>query len=112
MKNTASFLYLAPRFLGTLLVLLIFAFLLEVTAEEFEILLFLKISLPGTLILLLLIIGWLNEKIGGWLFVITAILTILYSFATTPDFNIGFLILPGWSLLVGLLFLASKHLCS
>jgi len=109
MKNRTSFLYLAPRFLGTLLVLLIFAFLLEITAEEFDVLLFLQASLPGTIVLILLITAWLNEKIGGWLFIIVAIVVILYSFATIKDFSIGFLILPGWSFFVGFLFLASGH---
>jgi hypothetical protein len=108
MKNTTSLTYLAPRFLGTLLVLLIFAFLLELSAEEFNLNTLLIASLPGLIVLILLIIAWTKQGIGGWLFVILGFVGILYPFATASEFHLGFLLLPGWALFVGLLFLMNK----
>ncbi|MFA5134640.1 MAG: hypothetical protein WC505_02515 [Patescibacteria group bacterium] len=103
-----SFAYLAPRFLGTLLVLLIAAFFLETAADEFSASMFLITSVPTFIILLSLITAWKSERIGGILFIIVGIIGILYPFATVDEFHWGLLILPGWSAFVGILFILSR----
>jgi len=108
MNNPTSALYLIPRFLGTLLVLFIFAFVFEITAEEFNLKILFTAAWPGLMILVLLITAWTKEGIGGWLFIILGIIGILYPFAIAKEFNWGFMILPGWAIIVGLLFLMSK----
>lgn len=108
MALTHSFKYLAPRFLGTLLVLLIAAFFLETAADKFTISLFLATSLPTFVVLLALITAWKTERIGGCMFIIISIVGVLYPFATVDEFHWGLLILPGWSAMVGILFILSK----
>lgn len=108
MKNTTSLLYLTPRFLGTLFILLVFAFLFELAIDEIDISTLLIASIPGFIALILLIVAWIKEGIGGWLFIILGIIGILYPFATASEFHLGFLLLPGWALFVGLLFLMNK----
>ena len=91
MKNTTSLLYLTPRFLGTFFILLVFAFLFELAIDEIDINALLIASIPCFIALLLLIVAWIKEGIGGWLFVILGIIGILYPFATSNDFHLGFL---------------------
>lgn len=108
MKKSVSLIYLTPRFLGTIFVLLIFAFLLELTIEESNLDTLLIASIPGIILLFLLIIAWIKQGVGGWLFIILGILCLLYPFAYNQEFHLGYLLLPGWALLVGVLFLICK----
>jgi len=109
MRNPTTTIYLLPRFLGTLLALFLFSFLFEFYQQDLVWNNLLLALLPVLIVFIILIIAWLKEGIGGQLFIILGIIGILYSFATAHDFNWGFLILPGWSILVGFLFLANKH---
>lgn len=109
MRDPTTTLYLLPRFLGTLLALFLFSFLFEFYQQDLVWNNLILALLPGLIVLIALIIAWLKEGVGGWLFIILGIIGILHPFATAPNFNWGFLILPGWSMLVGLLFLANKH---
>ena len=108
MKRSNSLQYLAPRFIGTLLVLMIFSLMLEFSAGNFGVKQFIITSLPGLILFLLLILAWHKEGIGGGIFIIVGICGILYPFATAQNFHLGFMILPGLSILVGSLFLVSK----
>lgn len=108
MQRNNSIQYLAPRFIGTLLVLLIFSLMLEFSADNFDAQKFFIASIPGIILFLLLILAWYREGIGGGIFIVLGIGGILYPFATSQIFHLGFMILPGLSILVGSLFLVSK----
>ena len=61
-------------------------------------------SLPGLAALIILVISWTKGSIGGWLFILLGLFGIMYPFASGRDFTWDLLILPGFSILIGILF--------
>ncbi|MFH1290869.1 MAG: hypothetical protein ABIH92_05705 [Nanoarchaeota archaeon] len=104
-------LYWIPRILAILFILFISLFTLDVFGEGYgfpEVLVALFMHLLPTLALIVLtVVAWKWEKVGGWLFVILGVVFTVF-FKTYGEL-IGFLLISGPVFLIGILFLVGYY---
>jgi hypothetical protein len=93
--------YLLPRILAILFIIFISLFALDVFGQPQWFLALLTHLIPSYILIILTIIAWKNEKIGGILFLITAVLTAILLRSTVP-----IVLIP--TLVIGVLFLVAK----
>ena len=103
-------LFWAPRVLGVLFAIFISLFALDVFMEgygfwEMIIALFMHL-IPTAIFLLVLVVAWRPERIGGFLFIALGVLYIALFWS--PDRLPGYLIISGPLFLVGILFFAGR----
>ncbi len=103
MRKKINYLYWTPRLLAILFTVFLYMFVLEVFAEGFNINNFLLSLIPGTIILLLTVLAWRKERLGGILFIILALLYLLIGFGRVSYTAITFM--SGTSLFIGILFM-------
>lgn len=100
-------LFWAPRVLGVLFAIFISLFALDVFMEGYgfwEMIIALLMHLiPTAIFLLVLVVAWRWERIGGFLFIALGVLYIALFWS--PDRLPGYLIISGPLFLVGFLFL-------
>ncbi|MCD4761295.1 hypothetical protein K8R42_05395 [bacterium] len=101
MKNT---LYWIPRIFGILFVFLVA--MLAFDMERFAWLDLLIHLIPALVILVSLLIGWKQEKIGGALFIILGVVYIIMSWGNVPWLT--YLVMAGPAFVIGILFLIPK----
>jgi hypothetical protein len=93
--------YFLPRILAILFIVFISLFALDVFGEPHWFLALLMHLIPSYILIILTIIAWRNEKIGGILFLITAVLAAILLRSTVP-----IVLIP--TLVIGVLFLVAK----
>ncbi|NCN98564.1 hypothetical protein COU62_03210 [Candidatus Pacearchaeota archaeon CG10_big_fil_rev_8_21_14_0_10_35_219] len=102
-------LYWLPRILTIVLIIFISIFALDVfsdfTGVELLVALFMHL-IPSLILIVVLVVAWKWEKIGGILFIITAIVTTIF-FKTYQDI-IVFLLISLPPLAIGILFLINS----
>lgn len=100
-------LFWAPRVLGVLFAIFISLFALDVFMEGYgfweTIIALLMHLIPTAIFLLVLVVAWRWEMIGGFLFIALGVLYIALFWS--PDRLPGYLIISGPLFLVGFLFL-------
>ncbi len=100
-------LFWAPRVLGVLFAIFISLFALDVFMEGYgfweTIIALLMHLIPTAIFLLVLVVAWRWERIGGFLFIALGVLYIALFWS--PDRLPGYLIISGPLFLVGFLFL-------
>jgi len=105
-KTKNNILYWLPRILGILFICFISLFSLDVFGEykfpEILLALFMHL-LPSIILLVVLIVAWKWEKIGGWIFVAMGIIFTIF-FNTYESFS-GFFLISFPILIIGILFL-------
>ena len=110
MKNRNKWLYWTPRIIIIIFILFISIFALDVFEEyqglELLIGLFMHL-IPSFILIILLVIAWKWEKIGGWLFIVLSIIFTIF-FKTYQDI-ISFLIISLPVLVIGILFLLNYY---
>ena len=104
-----KWLFLAPRILGILFSIFISMFALDVFGEygfpEILVALFMHL-IPTFVLIIILIIAWKKEKLGGILFIV---LGIGYPIMTKGRMDfITYLIIPGPLFLTGILFILNS----
>jgi len=113
-KKVNKLIYWTPRILGIIFVLFLMMFSLDVfqpglTAWQIALGLFMH-NLPALLLLLVLIISWKHEIVGGIIFILAGLLYLL-SLAINPKFEwymlTWFITISGPAFLVGILFLVN-----
>jgi len=106
--------YWLPRVLAIVFIFFLALFALDVFGEGYkfgELLVVLFMHLvPNFILLILLIIAWKREKLGGYLFILISIIFTLF-FKTYREIFI-FLFVSGPPFLIGLFFLISSLLFS
>jgi K+-sensing histidine kinase KdpD len=111
-KKINKFIYWTPRMLGIIFVLFLMMFSLDVfepglTAQQIAIGLFMH-NIPALFLLLILIISWRHEIVGGVFFILAGLLYILF-LAINPKFEWYMLswsvIIAGPAFLIGILFI-------
>lgn len=111
-KKINKFIYWAPRILSILFILFLMMFSLDVfdsasSAQEITIGLFMH-NIPALILLVVVIISWKREIVGGIVFILAA-LAYSVSMLTTRPFDVGILmallIIGGLALLIGVLFM-------
>lgn len=119
-KKINKFIYWTPRILGILFILFLMMFSLDVfepglTVWQIAIGLFMH-NIPALILLIVLIISWKNEIVGGIVFILAGVAYIfLTSFRSELPWYIVFswsLIIAGPAFLIGILFFANwfkKH---
>ena len=105
-----NWLYWTPRILGILFAIFISIFALDVFAEGYGfplvlVALFMHL-IPTFIIIIILLIAWKWEKVGGVLFILLGLIFTL--FFNTYRHPLTFLLISGPVFLIGLLFLISK----
>lgn len=111
-ETVKKILFWTPRVLGILIAIFISLFALDVFTEgygfwETIVALFMHL-IPTAIILLVLVIAWRWEKIGGILFILLGVTYIALFWE--PDQVPGYLIISGPLFLVGILFLLDGFL--
>jgi len=113
-KKINKFIYWTPRILGIIFVLFLMMFSLDVfepglTAWQIALGLFMH-NIPALFLLIILIISWKHEIVGGVTFILAGLLYIL-TLATNPKFEWYMLswsvIIAGPAFLIGILFITN-----
>jgi len=112
-ENISKFIYWTPRVLSILFVLFLMVFSLDVfepglSAKEIAIGLFMH-NIPALILLIVTIISWKHEIVGGITFIVAGIAYIVIML-TIHRFNgmdmwLPFLIIAGPAFLIGILFI-------
>jgi len=112
-RNVKKIVHWAPRVLILIVAIFFFVFALLSGAEQYDgglkgILMNSPNALPWLVLFIIVWIAWKWEKIGGWLFILIAVIfTFFFDVYETPVL-IFILIIPLW--VVGILFLISNKL--
>jgi len=112
-RNVKKIIYWTPRIIILILVAFFFVFALLSGAEEYGgglrgILMNSPNALPWLVLFFIVWIAWKWEKIGGWLFILIAIIFTFFFDAYESLVMVFILIIPLW--LVGILFLISSKI--
>lgn len=109
-KIVNKHLYWTPRVLGIIFIFLISILALDAFSEGYSFWIaigaFLIHLVPSFMLILVLLIAWKREEIGGSIFIAAGLLSVILTFSreTFP----GSLIVAGPFILVGILFLLNK----
>ncbi len=113
-KKTNKFIYWTPRILAIIFILFLMMFSLDIfepglTAGQIAVGLFMH-NIPALFLLIILIISWRHEIIGGVVFILAGLLYVLM-LAMTPKFEWYMLswsvTITGQAFLIGILFLTN-----
>jgi len=106
--NQSKFIYWTPRVLSILFILFLMLFSLDVfdgASGPWEIALGLFMhNIPALILLIILMISWKHEIVGGITFILAGLLYIVSSI-TRNQFGWWFLIIAGPAFFIGILFL-------
>lgn len=109
-KPVNKYLYWTPRILGILFIILLSTLALDAFSEGYSFWMaigaFLIHLTPNFMLLLVLLIAWKREEIGGSIFIVLGIIFIILT--STRETFPGNLIVAGPFILVGILFLLNK----
>jgi hypothetical protein len=121
MKRKIKFFHYTPRIIGILAILFVSMFALDAFNEAYtlkeQILGFAMHLIPSYILLVMLIIAWKWERIGGIIFIIIGLITSPFVFLRNYDMNHSFwmslsviLMITFPFILAGLLFIISHYL--
>jgi hypothetical protein len=99
-------LFWVPRIFAILFIILISSFALDVLGPNFSWLALLLRLLPSLISLVVLLIAWKWEAIGGLLFMVAGLIYIIMFWGKVPWS--GYLVIAGPALLIGILFLVAR----
>lgn len=111
-RKVGKFIYWTPRVLSILLIIFLALFSLDVfspgsTTKEIIIGLFMH-NIPSLILLIVLIISWKYEIVGGIAFILAGILYIVFAFNSTISWYLVLswsLIIAGPAFFIGILFI-------